>query len=176
MLFRSCSTRRSPLTTGEFTIEDVVVGITDKIVRRHPHMFGEVEAVSTPAMSRQLGPDQGAEKARRARDSRRGAPPLPALMLAQKISRKAVSVGFEWESLDDVWEKVHEEIEELKATEPGSAEAADEIGDLLFTIVNLARKQGIDAETALRTTCEKFRARWGSMEQAAAEVDRDLWR
>jgi tetrapyrrole methylase family protein/MazG family protein len=90
-------------------------------------------------------------------------------MLAQAISRKAVSAGFEWETLDGVWAKVHEEIDELKATEPGSPEAAEEIGDLLFTIVNLARKQGIDAETALRGTCDKFRSRWSAMERSAAE-------
>jgi len=94
---------------------------------------------------------------------------LPALMLAQNISRKAVSAGFEWESLEDIWVQVHEEIEELKAEEPGSPGAADEIGDVLFTIVNLARKQGIDAETALRGTCDKFRSRWSAMEQAATE-------
>jgi len=94
---------------------------------------------------------------------------LPALMLAQTISRKAVSAGFEWDSLEGVWAKVHEEIDELKAEEPGSPQAAEEIGDLLFTIVNLARKQGIDAETALRGTCDKFRSRWSAMERTAAE-------
>jgi tetrapyrrole methylase family protein/MazG family protein len=99
---------------------------------------------------------------------------LPALMLAQTISRKAVSAGFEWDTLDGVWEKVHEELDELRATEPGSPEAADEIGDVLFTIVNLARKQGIDAETALRGTCDKFRCRWSSMEGAAAGEGRHL--
>ena len=99
---------------------------------------------------------------------------LPALMYAQKISRKAVAVGFEWETLDDVWEKVHEEIDELKATEPGSAEAVDEIGDVLFTVVNLARKQGIDAEMALRQTCEKFRTRWADMEASAVEMGRHI--
>ena len=99
---------------------------------------------------------------------------LPALMLAQQISRKAVSAGFEWETLDDVWEKMHEELDELRATEPGSPEAADEIGDVLFTVVNLARKQGIDAETALRGTCEKFRMRWSAMEEAAEGQGRDV--
>ena len=99
---------------------------------------------------------------------------LPALMLAQKISRRVVGVGFEWATIDDVWDKVHEEIEELKATEPGSPEAVDEIGDLLFTVVNLARKQGIDAEEALRGTCAKFASRWRSMEAAAGEAGQDI--
>ena len=69
---------------------------------------------------------------------------------------------------------MHEELDELKATEPGSPEAADEIGDLLFTIVNLARKQGIDAETALGGTCDKFRSRWSAMEEAAAGEGRNV--
>jgi tetrapyrrole methylase family protein/MazG family protein len=99
---------------------------------------------------------------------------LPALMMAQTISRKAVSAGFEWETLDGVWDKVHEELEELKATQPGSPEAADEIGDVLFTIVNLARKQGIDAETALRGTCDKFRSRWSAMEEMAGREGRSI--
>ncbi|MBE0417423.1 MAG: nucleoside triphosphate pyrophosphohydrolase, partial [Coriobacteriia bacterium] len=97
---------------------------------------------------------------------------LPALLWAQKISRRAVGVGFEWESLEAVWEKVHEEIDELKEVEPGTPEAADEIGDLLFTVVNLARKQGIDAEEALRATCRKFIARFEDMERAAASSGR----
>jgi tetrapyrrole methylase family protein/MazG family protein len=95
-------------------------------------------------------------------------------MLARNISRTAVSAGFEWDTLDGVWEKVHEELDELKAEEPGSPEAADEIGDVLFTIVNLARKQGIDAETALRKTCDKFRSRWSAMEEAAELEGRDV--
>jgi tetrapyrrole methylase family protein/MazG family protein len=85
-----------------------------------------------------------------------------------------VGVGFEWDSLDAVWDKVHEEIDELKATEPGSPEAAEEIGDVLFTVVNLARKQGIDAEEALRQTCSKFTRRWESMEDAARERGDDI--
>ena len=99
---------------------------------------------------------------------------LPALMRAEKISRRVVRVGFEWESIDDVWEKFYEEIEELRQTEPGSPEAAEEIGDALFTLVNVARKQGIDAEEALRGTCDKFARRWRHMERAAAENDAEL--
>jgi len=90
-------------------------------------------------------------------------------MRAQKISHRVVGVGFEWETLDDVWEKFAEEIEELKATEPGSREAAEEIGDLFFTLVNVARKQGIDSEEALRGTCDKFASRWRVMEKEASE-------
>jgi len=156
---------------AEFTIDDVVAGIHAKIVRRHPHIFGDEvaagDAEQVLANWDQIKAGERAEKQQGLLDTVPHA--LPALMLAQTISRKAVSAGFEWDSLEGVWAKVHEELEELKAEEPGTPQAADEIGDVLFTIVNLARKQGIDAETALRGTCDKFRSRWSAMEKAAAE-------
>jgi tetrapyrrole methylase family protein / MazG family protein len=155
---------------GEFTIDDVVESIHTKIVRRHPHVFGETAAADAAAVVRTWDEIKSVERAEKQQGLLDTVPhALPALMLAQTISRKAVSAGFEWDSLEGVWAKVHEEIDELKAEEPGSPGAADEIGDLLFTIVNLARKQGIDAETALRGTCDKFRSRWSAMEKAAAE-------
>lgn len=160
---------------GEFTIDDVVAAISAKILRRHPHVFGEESAASAAeglARWESIKAQERAEKQQGLLDTVPHA--LPALMLAQTISRKAVSAGFEWESLDGVWAKVHEELDELKATEPGSPEAADEIGDLLFTVVNLARKQGIDAETALRGTCDKFRRRWAAMESEARAAARDI--
>jgi tetrapyrrole methylase family protein/MazG family protein len=154
---------------GEFTIDDVVAAITAKIIRRHPHIFGDEAAARSAgevlAHWDRIKAGERAEKQQGMLDTVPHA--LPALMLAQTISRKAVAAGFEWETLDDVWDKVHEELGELRATEAGSAEAADEIGDVLFTVVNLARKQGIDAETALRGTCDKFRSRWSAMEEAA---------
>jgi tetrapyrrole methylase family protein/MazG family protein len=160
----------------EFTIDDVVAAITAKIIRRHPHVFGEGEAAGSAsevlAKWDEIKAVERAEKSQGLLDSVPHA--LPALMLAQGISRKAVSAGFEWETLDGVWDKVHEELDELRATEPGSPEAADEIGDVLFTVVNLARKQGIDAETALRGTCEKFRSRWSAMERSAGKAGRDV--
>ena len=155
---------------GEFTIDDVVAAIHAKIVRRHPHVFGESTAEDAAAVTRTWDEIKSVERAAKQQGLLDTVPhALPALMLAQTISRKAVSAGFEWETLEGVWAKVHEEIDELKAEEPGSPQAAEEIGDLLFTIVNLARKQGIDAETALRGTCDKFRSRWSAMERTAAE-------
>ncbi len=157
-----------------FTIEDVVAGITEKIRRRHPHVFGCEEADTPEAVTRlwdAVKRDEGSDST----GLLDGIPhALPALMRAQKISRRVVGVGFEWDTIDAVWEKVHEEIDEIKAADPGSDEAAGEIGDLLFTIVNLARKQGIDAEEALRTTCDKFTARWRHMEAAALEAGTDI--
>lgn len=158
---------------GRFTIDEVIGRISEKIRRRHPHIFGDVSAETPEQVMANWDAIKRDEKAEAGLlDSIPRS--LPALMLAQKISKRAVSVGFEWETLDDIWDKVHEEIDELKQTEPGSPEAADEIGDLLFTVVNLARKQGIDAEEALRGTCDKFSRRWTSMERTAAAHGKDI--
>ena len=92
---------------------------------------------------------------------------LPALMQAQKVSRKAAAVGFEWDDVAAVWDKVAEERSEFEREEPGSAEREMEFGDMLFALVNVARKEGIDAESALRASTAKFRARWGALESLA---------
>ncbi|MCL2883778.1 MAG: nucleoside triphosphate pyrophosphohydrolase, partial [Coriobacteriia bacterium] len=103
---------------------------------------------------------------------------LPALMQAQDISRKAVSAGFEWESLAAVWEQVGSELEEYRQAREAKADgaahaagadqaAAEEFGDVLFSLCNVARKEGIDAESALRLSCRKFRSRWAIMERYA---------
>lgn len=158
---------------GRFTIDDVVAGIAEKIRRRHPHVFADADAGTPDEVIERWDAIKRDEKA--GSGVLEGIPSaLPALLWAQKISRRAVGVGFEWESLEAVWEKVHEEIDELKETTPGSPEAADEIGDLLFTVVNLARKQGIDAEEALRVTCRKFIARFEDMERAAGSSGRAM--
>jgi tetrapyrrole methylase family protein/MazG family protein len=92
---------------------------------------------------------------------------LPALEQAQLISERAVAAGFEWDTVADVWDKVSEEVEEFHATQPGTVERKDELGDVFFTLVNVARKETIDAEEALRGTCDKFRRRWAIMERCA---------
>lgn len=94
---------------------------------------------------------------------------LPALEQAQRISERAVAAGFEWESVEDVWAKVAEEVDEFKQATPGSAHAVEEFGDVLFTLVNVARKEGIDAQQALGMACDKFRRRWAIMERLAPE-------
>lgn len=95
---------------------------------------------------------------------------LPALRQAQLISERAVAAGFEWESVEQVWDKVREEIGEFKNAVPGSANQVEELGDVLFTLVNVARKEGIDAEEALDAACDKFRRRWSMMERLAASA------
>ena len=184
---------------GEFTIDDVAHDVNEKIVRRHPHVFGAQAAMEAAGLSeeevasaqtadevvdlwdvikgheRKLKDAARAEKLRAAGldpNAPRGlledaSREQPALMRAQEVSRKTVSVGFEWESTEDVWAKVEEEIAEFKAAEPRSAEAELEFGDILFALVNVARREHLDAETCLRRTCDKFQRRWEHMEAAA---------
>jgi tetrapyrrole methylase family protein/MazG family protein len=158
---------------GRFDIDDVANAIVAKLLRRHPHIFADATA-DTPAEVMERW-----DHIKRAEKPGQGlldgiAPTLPALTLAEKISRRAVGVGFEWETVEDVWDKVHEEIDELKSTEPGTPEAEDELGDLLFTVVNVGRKMGVDSEQALRSTCAKFVRRFSEMERVAAEMGCDL--
>lgn len=152
---------------GTFTIDDVIDNISAKLRRRHPHVFGDVQVKDADEVLRNWDAIKRTEVERTSAIDG-VAPTLPALMYAQKLSRKAAGVGFEWEDIDGVWAKVYEEIDELKATSPKTPEAADELGDLLFTVVNLARKLGVDAEEALRGTSAKFERRFKHMETQAA--------
>ena len=147
-----------------------------KMIRRHPHVFGEAAAGSAEdvlsiwdnvKLSEKSAADAQAEEPEGLLDSVPAS--FPALLQAYKISRKAVAAGFEWDTVEDVWAKVEEEIAEFKqACRSDDAQAKElEFGDVLFSLVNVARKEGIDAETALRATCRKFRERWAFMEGAA---------
>ena len=161
---------------GEFTVADVCRDVNAKMIRRHPHVFGEAAAGSAEDVLSIWDNVKRAEKS--AADAQTEEPEglldsvpasFPALLQAYKISRKAVAAGFEWDTVEDVWAKVEEEIAEFKqACRSDDAQAKElEFGDVLFSLVNVARKEGIDAETALRATCRKFRERWAFMEGAA---------
>lgn len=161
---------------GEFTVADVCRNVNAKMIRRHPHVFGETAAGSAEDVLSIWDNVKLAEKS--AADAQTEEPEglldsvpasFPALLQAYKISRKAVAAGFEWDTVEDVWAKVEEEIAEFKqACRSDDAQAKElEFGDVLFSLVNVARKEGIDAETALRATCRKFRERWAFMEGAA---------
>lgn len=161
---------------GEFTVADVCNDVNQKMIRRHPHIFGDAQAASADEVLTLWDSVKMAEK--NAADEQVQQPTglldgvpvsFPALMQAHKISRKAVAAGFEWESVEDVWAKVEEEIAEFKeACKNGTAQEKElEFGDVLFSLVNVARKVGVDAETALRASCRKFRERWAFMEGAA---------
>lgn len=174
--------------SGEFDIDAVCADINEKLVRRHPHVFGDADAPHAANADDVLGiwesvkldehkaSEQAAQEAGEAPESLLDSVPvqLPALMQAQKISRKAVAAGFEWDSVEDVWGQVRSEVEEFKSAAPGSGDAQMEFGDILFTLVNVARREHIDAETALRASCAKFRRRWAYMEQAARAQGRDI--
>ena len=169
---------------GEFTLADVAADINEKLIRRHPHVFGagadaqhaktadDVLAIwdSVKLAEKEARDEAAAEADERPVGLLDGVPrSLPALMQAQKVSRKAAAVGFEWETVADVWDKVAEERAEFEAEAPGSDARELEFGDVLFALVNVARKEGIDAESALRASTAKFRARWERMEDAAFE-------
>ena len=159
---------------GAFTIDDVVRGLNEKLVRRHPHVFGEHAAAGDGGEVQDIWDDVKAVE--RAAQGEGDAPQglldsvprsLPALMQAQKISKRAAKAGFEWDTIADIWDKVAEERAEFEREEPGSDARALEFGDLLFALVNVARREGIDAEEALAASNRKFRARWSRMEELA---------
>lgn len=161
---------------GEFTVADVCRDVNAKMIRRHPHVFGEAAAGSAEEVlsiwdNVKLAEKSAADAQAEEPEGLLGSVPVsfPALLQAYKISRKAVAAGFEWDTVEDVWAKVEEEIAEFKqACRSNDAQAKElEFGDVLFSLVNVARKEGIDAETALRATCRKFRERWAFMEGAA---------
>jgi ATP diphosphatase len=167
---------------GAFAFGDVVEGITQKLVRRHPHVFGEARDLSPEAVKALWGEIKQAEKEERRRSRGLDTEPagggllagvpagLPALARADRLTRKAATVGFDWPDAAQVLAKIEEEIREARhALQEGSrAEVEDEIGDLLFAVANLARHAGVDPETALRGANAKFERRFAAVEQALA--------
>src|SRR5438552_11150626 len=151
---------------GRFTIDNVIAEITDKLVRRHPHVFGESGARDAGAVLKQWEAIKREEKKgdQHYLASLPGA--LPALMRAQKAQGKAARVNFDWTELRDVIAKIDEELAETKEAIVTSdpVRIGDEIGDLLFAVVNLARKSGLDAEETLQTATTKFVSRFNLLE------------
>lgn len=154
---------------GAFALADVVAGITAKLIRRHPHVFGPVEVDGSDEVLRNWEAIKAHERAESgAEDSLLAGVPrtLPALAYAQAIGRRVARVGFDWERVEDVWAKVEEELDELRqAATP--EQRAEELGDLIFALVNLARWFEVDAEDALRMTNAKFRQRFAHIEDEA---------
>jgi tetrapyrrole methylase family protein/MazG family protein len=172
---------------GVFDLTDVYRQVVTKIVRRHPHVFGDVVADSAAEVIRnweQIKAGERAERSTPAADSD-GSPEsvpaafaglsksLPALAYAQEMQERAASLGYDWPSIDGVLDKVTEEAAEVIAA-PTDAEKREEFGDLLMVLVNLARKLGIDSEAALRAASAKFAARFANVERQAAERDVEL--
>ncbi len=169
---------------GHFDIDDVCRELNEKLIRRHPHVFGDAAALgAVDSAGKVLDIWDRVKQDERAAagdaDEKQGLldsvpTSLPALAQAQKISKRAAKAGFEWNDLAGVWDKVAEERAEFEAEEQGSNAAAEEFGDLLFALVNVARWQGIDAESALAASNRKFRRRWARMEELAAANDKDI--
>ena len=160
---------------GRFTIADVTQGIHDKLVRRHPHVFGDIIADDTGTVLENWDEIKKAEKGRTSIFE--GIPrSLPSLAYAQKVGRKASKVGFDWPDVAGAFPKIAEETAELAEamTETDAAATELELGDLLFAVVNVARHLKIDAELALRAASDKFRARFEGVEALAASRSIDL--
>jgi ATP diphosphatase len=170
---------------GHFDFARVAAGIAEKMIRRHPHVFGEAEVASAAAQTRAWEETKALE--REAKAGARGAGrrgllddlplALPALTRAQKLQRRAARVGFDWPALAPVVAKIEEELAELKAELADAApkeRLADEVGDLLFALVNLARHLEVDGEAALRATNAKFERRFRAIEDALRARGRRL--
>jgi MazG family protein len=159
---------------GLFSINDTLDAINSKLLRRHPHVFGEKSAESPEDVKRIWGEVKAAEKKEKnaAEGLLSGVPrALPALVEAQQIASRAAGVGFDWENPDQVLDKLHEELGEFaEARRSGDrSELENELGDMLFVLVNLARFVKVDPEQALRRTNAKFRKRFEYLERKLAE-------
>jgi MazG family protein len=158
-----------------FTIEDALDAINQKLLRRHPHIFGDESAETAGDVKRIWSEVKAAEKAAQGRERESllaGVPRiLPALVEAQQMTARAAQVGFDWENPEQVLDKLREELGEFAEARRGGsqAELEGEMGDLLFVLVNLARFVKVDPEQALRATNAKFRQRFGYIERKLAE-------
>lgn len=162
---------------GEYRLADVLKGIHDKLIRRHPHVFGEVtvdgegQVLTNWEAIKKQEREQNGEPEKSLLD---GVPKaLPALHLAQEYQDRAARVGFDWPQVEGVLDKIREEIEEIHSAQTAD-ELNDELGDLFFVLVNLARWKKIDAEAALQAANRKFKRRFGYVEKRARELGRAL--
>jgi tetrapyrrole methylase family protein/MazG family protein len=170
----------SQIATDEqrFGVADVIDSLKDKLVRRHPHVFGEDRASTSGEVLKNWEALKEAERAAKGQAGPEASlldgvsKALPAMLEALQISTKVARVGFDWPSADDAIAKLEEELEELKAAPAGSHEVEVEVGDLLFTVVNVARLMGVDPETALKASSRKFRRRFRFMEDRLKETGR----
>ncbi len=161
---------------GAFRMSDVIAGIHEKLVRRHPHVFGDLDVEDVDQVlhnweTLKEGERSAAGSAKGVLD---GVPVnLPALAQAEEIQDRVVRVGFDWAEIAGVLDKIHEELEEIAAAD-GEDELEGEVGDLLFAVVNYARWLGVDAESALRSANQRFRKRFSSIEKHAVQSGKKL--
>jgi MazG family protein len=176
---------------GEFTVADVTEAIHSKMVRRHPHVFGEARAEDSAEVLRNWEAIKAEEKRAAGKDERAETSSLldgvslktPALMEAHQLSTKAARVGFDWQKIEDIFDKLHEEIDELRAAihshresaaEEDRARVREELGDLLFAVTNIARHLQVEPEAALKSTSRKFRRRFRYIEESLQARGRTL--
>ena len=160
---------------GKFKLADSLTNVNEKLVRRHPHVFGDAKADAAFHAKQNWEAQKHKEKGRKSRLD--GVPKnLPALVRAQRLQQKASYAGFDWDEVEQVWDKVHEEIQELKDAQSNEAKdhIAEEIGDVLFAVVNLSRYLDIPAEDALRKTNQKFTSRFSKVEEGIKAQGKEL--
>jgi MazG family protein len=160
---------------GEWDFDTVARGIVEKLVRRHPHVFGSENADDSAAVLVRWEEIKRAEKGVAPTSALDGITDgLPSLMRAEKVQKKAAKVGFDWSELPPVIAKVREEIAEIEDALGDHDKVEDEVGDLLFAVVNLARKLKVDGEVALQRATDKFVARFQKVETLAATRGQNL--
>ncbi|HEY8563235.1 MAG TPA: nucleoside triphosphate pyrophosphohydrolase [Pyrinomonadaceae bacterium] len=166
---------------GDFTIDDVTTGVTEKLILRHPHVFGEAELKTAHDVlsnwdELKRAQQKASGKVERPKESILEEVPVhfPALLEGQKLTKKAAKAKFDWENVGQIFEKLTEETEELKTAIERQEDIEEEIGDLLFVVVNLARKLDVDAETALKRTNRKFRERFRFIERELKNNGKNL--
>jgi ATP diphosphatase len=176
LLFQVVYHAQMAAEAGHFGFAEIAETIANKMIRRHPHVFGEAEARTTASQTSAWEAQKATERAARAETGVLAGVPLalPALTRAAKLSRRAARVGFDWPDAGAVLDKLEEEAAELRAELPGAdaARQADEVGDLLFVVVNLARKLDLDPEACLAAANRKFERRFGAVEGALAAQGR----
>ena len=156
---------------GRFEFDDCVAAICNKLERRHPHVFGELTADDADTVLKNWEALKSNERKDAGQHSMLDNIPqaMPALSRAYKLQKRCANVGFDWPTVEGCWDKVKEEIIEVEQTETGSEELAEELGDLMFALVNVVRKHKLDPEAVLRAANSKFEKRFRAVEQALAE-------
>jgi tetrapyrrole methylase family protein/MazG family protein len=171
VLFHAAIARQN----GAFDIDDVAEVMRQKLVRRHPHVFGEVDVDTAADVKRNWDQIKDDERGASRDSLMDGVPPgMPAMQRASKIQNRAAKAGFDWKRAAEVMPKVREELDELEAVLDDPVEAESELGDVLFSVVNLARHLGVDGEVALRGAIERFETRFRQMEEAGSLTDLSL--
>lgn len=164
--------------SDHYDIQDVIHELSDKLVRRHPHVFGEVDVKNSDEVVVNWEAIKNSEKGKESRKSRMDGIPhtYPALLKAKKLQVRAAKDGFDWPDAAPIWEKLEEEIGEVKEalTENDADHLEEEVGDLFFVAVNLARKLGVDPEIALQRANRKFDTRYRAMEALAESRGRKM--